>query len=47
MTGAMFPSLEVVLDVVAKVEVFRGEVRGQLPALRAAIDGAADYREAA
>jgi hypothetical protein len=38
---------EAVPGAVAQVEAFRGEVRGQLAGVRAAIDGAADYWESA
>ena len=38
---------EAVTGAVAMVEAVRGEVRGQLAAVRAAIDGAADYWESA
>jgi hypothetical protein len=38
---------EAVPGAVARVEAFRGEVRGQLAGVRAAINGAADYWESA
>jgi hypothetical protein len=38
---------EAVAGAVAQVEAFRSEVRGQLAAVRAAIDGAVDYWESA
>lgn len=38
---------DAVPGAVARVEAFRGEVRGQLAGVRAAIDGAVDYWESA